>query len=457
VSPEVSGSGESSKSSFDVRAQVKFNTLTDGDLRKDGCTGSSLEEYQKFFPKIDANFNTFLIGNWVMLDARGVADQNDIVSVRQSDDTGTGRNGNTNTYYRYSISPYMSRRLAGSTTYNLRYTWSQVINTSDALPNSFRHAVTTGLNGRSGPRVSWGLTGNYSTTGYDDDLISPTTGELVERDDVELKNARLKLAYQINRSWQVNGRMGWEWNDFKTVNDNADTGGAAWDIGMRWTPSSRTTVEVGQGDRFFGQTPRIKFKHESKRGVTSGSYDKQLTFQRDLATQDIGNQFGDSTSGSGTGFDQNGNALDSFGTNTSLFSTSAILDERLTLRHSHKMRLGLVQFFGSYSQQTRAEDGRQAEFGSWTLSLRPKLSAKWDVTGSVNYIENVPVGFLRDIDFNPDTATKAKRWTYRLAYRRPISTRVRLYLEYRFIDNQTDQEVNEYHENRVRALLSFSL
>ena len=37
-----------------------------------------------------------------------------------------------------------------------------------------------------------------------------------------------------------------------------DIDGSFWDVGFRWTPNSRTTVDVGVGERFFGSNPTIQ-------------------------------------------------------------------------------------------------------------------------------------------------------------------------------------------------------
>ncbi|MEZ5504087.1 MAG: hypothetical protein R3E50_16060 [Halioglobus sp.] len=43
---------------------------------------------------------------------------------------------------------------------------------------------------------------------------------------------------------------------------------------MRWTPNTRTTVEAGVGDRFFGNNPRFSIVHRHKHRRDNASYAK---------------------------------------------------------------------------------------------------------------------------------------------------------------------------------------
>jgi uncharacterized protein (PEP-CTERM system associated) len=404
----------------------------------------------------------------VKLDANLRADQNRVNPALANSDDGLNRNGNTNTFYRYSISPYTARRLSPRTSVSAKYTYSEVINTADEVADSDRHALNATVQGEVGTTVTWNLRGRYSRTGYQDDVLNFRTGEFAPREDTELKSLSLQLGYQVIRTLQINGTYGWEWNDFQTTSNN-DTGGGAWDIGLTWTPSPRTEVSVGVGDRFFGSTPRVSFKHSYKRHTFSGNYRKTITFQRDLATYGLdsfgedfgggGSDFGDPLfSGGENRFDANGDPVDGIGTNTSVNSNSAILDERFTFRYAYSGRPGRVTFFGSYSQQTRAEDGAQADFGDWEFTVTPSLSKRYTVIGSIGYEDIRPAGFTQ-FDNNNEFRdfAETENWYYRLQFIRPLNTRMNTSLEYRFTDRKSDDPINEYTENLFRATLNISL
>jgi uncharacterized protein (PEP-CTERM system associated) len=455
LTPAGSISHQSRKTKVNARGSVQINTLTDGELRDNGCTGDDLGDRQKFFPSITAAGSTVVIDQWVTVDATLRADQNEVTSALPGSGDDLNRNGNTNTFYRYSISPVLKRRLKNKAFYTLRYSFDDQINTADAVSDSSRHAVVTSLANGNESRVSWDLSGRYSRVEYNDDIINQNTGAIIPRQDTELKSAGLSMGYQLDRRWQVNGRYGWEWNDFETYN-NADTGGGAWDLGVRWTPSSRTSVEAGSGDRFFGSTPRLNITHQRKRSLFRASYRKAITFQRDINT--VGNGFlnGDTIEDQLiNGIDQEEQIINGVQTNSSIFSNGPILDERASLGYTYSGRRATTNVFGSYSQQTRAEDGAEGAFKDFTVSFSPKVSRTYTVTGSVTWDEDDPLGY-RGVPTLQDFS-ESQTWYYLVQVGRPLNNRMSVSLNYQYTDRQSDDSFNEYQENRVIATLNISL
>lgn len=455
LTPSGSISHQGAKSRVNAQGSVQINTLTDGELRDNGCSGADLGDRQNFFPSITAAGSTVVIDQWVTLDATLRADQNEVTSALPGSGDDLNRNGNTNTFYRYSISPVLKRRLKNKAIYTLRYSYDDQINTSDSVSDSSRHALVTNLANGNESRISWDLSGRYSRVEYNDDIINRNTGLVVPRQDTELKSAGLSLGYQIDRRWQVNGRYGWEWNDFETFNDS-NTGGGAWDLGVRWTPTSRTTVEAGSGDRFFGTTPRLNITHKRKRSLFRASYRKFITFQRDINTVGNGFLYGDTIEDQLiNGVNQEPQFINGVQTNSSISSNGPILDERATLGYTYSGRRATTDVFGSYSEQTRAEDGAQGIFKDLTVSFSPRLSRTYTVTGSINWEEDEPLGYLGLP--NIQDFSKSETWYYMLQVGRPLNNRMTMSLNYQFTDRQSDDSFNEYQENRVIATLNISL
>lgn len=456
LTPSGSVSHQSRKTNVSANGSVQINTLTDGELRDNGCSGQDLGNRQNFFPNISAVGSTVVIDNWVNLDATLRADQNEVTSALPGSADGLNRNGNTNTFYRYSISPSMKRRLKNQAIYSLRYTYDDQINTADSVSDSSRHAAVTSLSNGNSSRVSWGLSGIYSRVEYNDDFFNVVTGQVIPRQDTELKSAGLSLGYQIDRRWQVNGRYGWEWNDFETFNDT-NTGGADWNLGVRWTPSSRTTVDVGSGDRFFGSTPLLNVSHKRKRSLFRAAYRKSITFERDINTSGNGFLYGDTIEDQliNNPFDPEAQVINGVPVNSSISSNGPIFDERFTLGYTYSGRRATTNIFGSYSQQTRAEDGAEGEFTDLTASFSPMLSRTYSVTGSVTWGEDDPLGY-RGAGSLQDFA-KSESWYYQIQVGRPLNNRMSMSLNYQFTDRQSDDSFNAYQENRVIATLSIRL
>lgn len=265
TSPTGSVMAKGRRSSLNMGGSVGFTTLTNSQLEDKECVGGSDGERSQFAPNLYANGSATLVDNWLKVTANARAAQNEISPYAGGGANALNTNGNTNTYYIYSYSPVLTRRLNKNSTFNLQYNYNEIINSAQSdstnggsLSDSSSSSWATSLNGKTS-QVTWNWQGNYQNVQYSDsDLtaVNNNNRNVVPREDTELKSAGLNLGYQLDRRWQVNGKYGWEWNDYQTFN-NDDTGGQAWNIGVRWTPSQRTTVSTGIGGRYFGKTPNL--------------------------------------------------------------------------------------------------------------------------------------------------------------------------------------------------------
>lgn len=438
LTPSGSIKGDGNKADFDIRGSVQFNTLTDSQLRDDNCAGGSVGNREQFAPAVDARGTAIVIDDWLKLNATGRANQNEASPFIGGGADSLDGNGNTNTFYRYSLSPVLSRRLKDVATYNLRYTYDEVINTQDAVSDSTSDSWATNLQGGKSSQISWNLFGNYREVSYsDDDLVSNNNnnGNAEPRQDTELKSTGLELGYQINRDWQVNGTSGYEWNDYQTYNDE-DTSGVTWDAGVRWTPSERTTVSTGIGDRFFGKTPRLSISHRHKRSTFSADYNKSITFGRDILTQ-------------GNDFNQN------IGNFSSLDSQSPIIDERFTLGYMYSGRRANINFIGSHSDQTQEDNGLKSTFDNLALTYAPLVPRPYSLSGTVGWNNSDPNSEF-DVP-SADLSSSYEAWTTDVTLGRTLNSRMDMSLNYRYTDQQSDSSFNEYQENRVMATLNIRL
>ncbi len=431
VTPSGSISGSGRRANVSLSTSVDVNSLTNSSLIDNDCIGGSSDRDQ-VMPQLNATADAVLVDQWLFIDADATSSQNDVNSFRSGGGDRADRTGNTNTTYRYSVSPYVSRRFKNVANLLLRYTYDDQYNSKDIVGDSAQESWLLTLG--SGPVFSpltWSLQGDYQKTEYSDTPGRPT------ENNSELKSARLNLGYQINRRWQINGFYGDEWNDFVSSNDDID--GSFWDVGVRWTPTARTSVEVGTGDRFFGNTPRLAISHRHKRSSFSADYAKTLTYSRDVRTLDSGGEF------------------DEFGNPTSL-SNSPILDERFTLAYAYDGRRTSLRINGSYSDQTREGDSTESAlvvdestFKRVSVSLSRPLSRKLSLSGSVNWSEQEPKRSVSELDSNSET------WTFTLQANRPLNNNINLSLDYQYTDRQSDNAFDQYQENRITLSVNFNL
>jgi hypothetical protein len=258
---------------------------------------------------------------------------------------------------------------------------------------------------------------------------------VVPREDTVLKSAGLNLGYQLDRRWQVNGKYGWEWNDYQTYN-NADTGGQAWNVGVRWTPSPRTTVSTGIGGRYFGKTPNLNISHTRKRSVFTASYNKGISFARDIRTQE--------------------NLINpGYNYNSSLDTQGPIINESLTLGYTYNGRRATIGASGSYSDQTQQDNGEKSAYKGLAVSVSPIISSRYTVSGTIAWNEDEPQGLFGVTNLGPtDTA---QTWVTSVQVGRQFSQHIGLALNYQYTDQQSGDSFSEYQENRVMATLTYSL
>ncbi len=436
VTPSGSIRGSGRKASFNINGSVQFNTLTDSQLEDDGCTGGAFENREQFAPNINANGSAILIDDWLTLNATGRANQNQISPFIGGGADSLDGNGNTNTFYQYSLSPALTRRLKDFATYNLRYNYREVINTANQVSDNTSDSWSTNLQSGNSAKTSWNVFGDYRTVSFsDDDLISVGGAPAQPREDTELRSTGVDLGYQLNREWQVNGSYGWEWNEFQTVNDE-DTDGQTWDLGVRWTPSVRTTVNIGSGERFFGSTPRLSITHERKRSTFSASYRREITFGQDILTE-------------GNDFNQN---VENFSAQN---SQSPILDERYTAGYTYSGRRANINFIASHSEQTQQDNGQQSKFDNLALTYSPLISRKYTLSGTFGWNKNEPQGGFGLL--NDDFSNSTEAWFTNVTMGRVLNERMNLLLNYRYTDQQSDNAFAEFQENRVMLTLNIRL
>ena len=429
LTPSGTMSVRGAKASLNLSGSVQLNSLTNSALNKKGCNGN-YDDREQYSPQLRGAFRTVVIPQWMDLNIQARANQNEVTSRAAGGGDDLNRTGNTNTYYRYSISPTVNRRFKDWVKVRAQYTWDEQFNSTNAVRDSHRHRVVTTVSNASPSQWSRALDARWSRVEYGENFNGFT------RKPTELASARLRLAYRFSRRWAVNGYIGEEWNDFATTL-NGDKDGNAWDIGVAWTPTDRTAVNVGQGDRFFGDTPRVNIRHSHKRNRFSANYSKKITFERDIRTEDQG------------GFPDN---ID----NPSALSNGPLLDERLALGWGYTGRDFSLSMNGNYSEQTRSEDGEKSVFKNVNLTYSPILSSRYSVAASLRWSEDEPRGRIDDLPSFNDRGS-SETWGAGLTFSRSFNNRFRTSVSYNFTDRQGNSSFNEYQENRVTITLGIAL
>ena len=410
VSPEISLSGSGGgRINYDVLSSITHHESSDGNDSTN--------------PALNGNANAELVDQILFFDVSSTVNQNRVDPFRSTGDDAVSRaqSDNVTTTYSYTLSPYLVGRINSFADMELRYSYDEQWSSDSEVNDSSRQAVSFNLNsGRDFAIFDWGLVGNYSKTDADD-------SDSGQSNDDELKSADLRLGYRVSRKLRLRGSVGREWNDFDSVHSDID--GKRWDFGATWTPNKRTTVDIGYGERFFGDTPTVDISYRRKKSVFTASYTKELTDARTLRReQGI--------------FDEDpfGNPIDPV-TGDPVFvypDEGQIVDERISFSWSRQGKRTTLTWSGDHSVQEPQSSREEVVFISSSLELTRRLTSKLSFDTSVDW-ENQE----NELDEEFET------WRFNMGLSRPIGSKSNVSLQYTYTDRDSDLPDDGYEENRV--------
>jgi len=411
LTPSVSLHGKGGRATLDLTGALEINGQ--------GGNNDSIN------PRLQADANAELYERVVFIDLNATATQNAIEPLDISGTDNLSNSRNRTTTYSYKISPYLRSRFKGLADTELRYTYNELNHSENTVGDTSSEAVNLAID--SGPEFtkwSWGVGANHKTTDNDQGEVS------------QLRSLDLRLGYQLNRQWQVNGSVGNESNDFSSVQSSRD--GSRWDIGARWTPSARTELDFGMGERFFGSTKRLSLSHRSKRSVLTASFTTELTDSTTLLSNQVVFLVQDEITG------------DPFlvSANLPTIGTSTFVDERLALSYSLKGRRTTFTLGADMSDQTFQDSTREVSTMGVGASLRRTLSGTVSGDISLNWDQQEESGTgNRESDI----------WRLQAGLNRQLGQKTNLRFNYSFTDRNSNQTGQSYEENRLSLILNHTL
>jgi uncharacterized protein (PEP-CTERM system associated) len=416
VTPNISLQAKGARANLDLTASLEANTIS-------GASDS-------ITPRLGANADAEIIKDFVFIDTSANITQNTVDAFSPSGVDSLNSTENTTNTYNYNISPYFIQRFKGAAEVTGRYTYNYQLNSNADVDDSSSQAVMLGVNsGSDFTQLTWGSTVDYK------DSNSDTAGS-------ELLSADANVGYKLNRSWQLQSSLGYEWNEFNTsVRDSSD--GAQWSVSAVWTPTNRTSLNIGYGDRFFGSTPTLDFTHRSRKSLFTASYSRELTDSATLLSQQ--NAFS-ATDAFGEPIDPiTGDPLPV--SNSTLNVTDGVfVDEQFQLAYTLTGKRSTFTMGGSHSTQ-RFEDGRSSEtLQQYNVGLTRKLSRMSDANLGVTVSQ-------QSRESSEDTTTI----NYDLGVTRKVGVDGKFKLSYRLIDSSSDDIINDYQENRLQFSYTMSL
>jgi hypothetical protein len=368
-----------------------------------------------------------LIDDWLELQANAFAGRNAIDPFAPGATGGFGDRDNSNITYRYDVGAVVQRRLAQTADMRLSYTYDQQFNSVGQFGDSSEDRAQFDLDTIPGRgRISAGIGASYSNVSYDESDNRPAF-------DNELSSAEFRTGLQLSTSWQINGLVGEEWNEFTSTSDDIE--GSYWDVGLRWTPNTRIEVNVGSGERFFGSSPRADIRYRHKRSELTASYARTLTFPRDLRAAD---------NGLDVPLLPVPDDLDAIEGLPTFTGNSLLLDERLSMQYVFTARRSTLTLAVSESQQTRFEDDSEATFRQVSIAATRQLSSVLSANLRLGWDEREGQGEGAGI-FGEQSDT----WRLRAGVSRRVGNDTTFSINYDHVTRNSAATLNEYDENRI--------
>jgi uncharacterized protein (PEP-CTERM system associated) len=422
VRPTVSASGEGARASVDVNAALEFNDLSGGS--------------DNFVPLVNAQGNAELIENFFYTDVFARSNRVRTDPFRRSGDTALNEAENAETTYMYGISPYVQRRLGGFAEFQSRYRTDRQISADDGFDDSTQQEFNVSfVSGDDFTRLDWGLYGNTRTTDYSNNA---GTGR---GQDNDYSSADLRLGYRLNRQWRLTSSVGHEWREYDAETQDRDDN--TWYAGFVWTPNSRTSLNVGYGDRYFENKPRFDLSWRKKRIELRAKYEHLLTDTRSV--RGLNNDFS-GTNPFGEPFDPVTGEPVPVSRNLTFQDAGLVSDERTEASIALQGMRTRIRLTGRHSEQTRGDTGEEAIFDDILLNANRRLSSKLSLNAGMTW-----EGDEDESGLTSDTLR------YFLGLNRQLGARTSMAVNYSYAERDSQRPDDDFEENRIYVNFTFTL
>lgn len=177
----------------------------------------------------------------------------------------TNATGNVSDVYSLSVSPYWRQRFGAAANFQARYSHSEFTSSASGLASSSTDGVNATLtSGTAFKDILWGLDYSDQQTNYSG------------RSDVRLTTASAMLGYAFTPRFRVNGTVGYDKNEYQSLGGEPPQG-SFWNAGFAWTPSNRTSISAGLGERYTGKTYALAFDHRARKTTWHAGYSQATT------------------------------------------------------------------------------------------------------------------------------------------------------------------------------------
>jgi hypothetical protein len=442
VRPGISINSNSSRGNLDLNYSLQGIYNAQGD--------SGVDIYNQL--QMDADCE-FVRNNFFVESAVSIGQQNSSNRRIVSDNISGGEASSTITTF--MLSPYWTPHFKGFADGEFRLTYDRVSsargNDSLSTANSWSQDVYL-TSGHDFSLFSWSFLFNNRS--------SSSAGQ-----DVNYQDTQLETRYAIARKYSVFARLGHSDNSFSS-NSNSNRNGVFYTFGGQWKPSKRFSIEAGYGNNKFITVDVSPFNRlhwittysKNDIGLNTGdrweselNYNTRRTIWRLSYTEDT-------TTTQQTLLDQQ------------IFTSANTFGSQTQTPYSNRRELGLTSLTDEVFTSKTAEASVSFRTGKSNISAEvfkilrtfeesgneekvEGLSASWGWQFSRRSRSNLRAGWQKTESDGFD-AFSDDRLYFSAIITRNFLAHLNGSIEYQYVDQNSNDKLNEYLENRITAKLT---
>lgn len=393
------------------------------------------------YHQLNALANVELYENEVYLDTSAAITQAAISPLNATGANTSNATNNIANVRTFTLSPYWIHRFGSTATLNVRETIARITNDTNEFSNSTNNTFSAALtSGSAFGRVSWGLN------------LLQQNSDFQDRANVKLTTTSGSLGYLVSSRVRLTGTVGHESNSFATTTGETP-GGFFWNTRVFWAPSTRTTLDIGFGHRFYGNNWSLAFKTRGPHSTWTADYSESLNTSN--------NQFASGASGTTL-------AQQSFDLSRNVLTNQVFLEKRFGTAFSWTKGKSDFRVDAFHSRKTTQIDGNtntRINIGSVNLInnndpflatnnlTQVGVNGAWNWRFASNLSSNVSFGVTRNsyTDLNRTDTTS----NLQIGLNRQFSSQLNGSVLLRRQNRDSDQSNADYSENALTGSINY--
>jgi uncharacterized protein (PEP-CTERM system associated) len=193
------------------------------------------------------------------------------------------RNSGSSQGFTWGLSPYYRGRLGDYGDVVLRYGYDEVRYQGyedtdvesgedperDSASSRYELGVTSG---EEFSTLGWTLNYSHQDVDYKDRAA----------EDPSFERANLRVKYPFSATWAAYAGVGYDDNDYDELGSGDSASGGSWELGGIYTPTEKTRIEAGLGERYFGSYWNLDLSVVRRRTAFQLRYKEDVTTSREV-------------------------------------------------------------------------------------------------------------------------------------------------------------------------------